>query len=549
MAGDSAQVNVAKAELASLQIKEYQALVVRARLKRMSCEAMNMAQELRAEELRHATNRHIASVTSPDGQRRTTNKAICREFRQYFLKLFTGEPGLSSAQFDTYLADFPCLSVTEAAGCEGCIKEEEIREALKSFGLDKSPGIDGLPYEVYLRLSHMFVPLLATIYDNWMRQGTIPRRFTRGIVKLLCKNKHGGDGISNFRPLTMLNTDLKILAKILANHLQTVLPTLICSEQTCAVKGRTIQDSLHLVRTIVEKVNGNAALINLDQSKAFDRVDHAFLEAVLSAAGFGLHFCTWICLLYASPGIMVEVNGVRSEPFTLTQSIRQGCPLSLMLYILVLEPFLRKLKANLALRGLILPGTSEVARYTAYADNVSMLVTSSAEVEELSKEIGRYEAVTGAKINRKKSVGLRLGSWKGCALPSPFIWKDGPCKILCVWFRPDLQLEKNWSEVLEKVVAATELWLRRRLSLKSWAEVCCSHIYSLIVYRHSVLPIPPTTLFKLERILFQFVWAKRFPLVRREICYLHPSEGGLGVPNVEARCHTLRLTFLDRMCS
>ena len=207
-----------------------------------------MAQELRAEELRHATDR----------QRRTTNEAICREFRQYFLKLFTREPGLSSAQFDTYLADFPRLSATEAAGCEGRIKEEEIREALKSVGLDKSPRIDGLPYEVYLRLSHMFVPLLATIYDNWMRQGTIPRRFTRGIVKLLRKNKHGGNGISNFRPLTMLNTDLKILAKILANRLQTVLPSLICPEQTCAVKGRNIQDSLHLVRTIIEKVDGNA---------------------------------------------------------------------------------------------------------------------------------------------------------------------------------------------------------------------------------------------------------------------------------------------------
>ena len=169
LAGDSGLVNVAKAELASLQIKEYQALVVRARLKRMSCEATNMAQELRAEELRHASDRHIASVTSPDGQRRTTNEAICGEFRQYFLKLFTREPGLSSSQFDTYLADFPRLSATEAAGCEGRIKEEEIRDALKSVGLDKSPGIDGLPYEVYLRLSHMFVPLLATTYDNWMR--------------------------------------------------------------------------------------------------------------------------------------------------------------------------------------------------------------------------------------------------------------------------------------------------------------------------------------------------------------------------------------------
>ena len=126
------------------------------------------------------------------------------------------------------------------------------------------------------------------------------------------------------------------------------------------------------------------------------------------------------------------MNRIRSEPFTLTRSIRQGYPLSPMLYILALELFLRKLKANPALRSLTLPGSCEVARYTAYADNVSVLVTSSVDVDEVSKEIGRYEAVTGAKINREKSVGLRLGSWRGCNLPGPFIVKDGPCKILGV---------------------------------------------------------------------------------------------------------------------
>ena len=151
-----------------------------------------------------------------------------------------------------------------------------------------------------------------------------------------------------------------------------------------------------------------------EQRSIKDKLDRAVLagvlESVLSAAGFGLHFRTWIRLLYASPGVMVEVNVVRSEPFTLTRSIRQGCPLSPMLYILVLVPFSRKLKANPALRGLTLPGFNEVARYTAYADDVSVLVTSSAEVEEVSKEIGRYEAVSGAKINHEKSVGLRVGS-------------------------------------------------------------------------------------------------------------------------------------------
>ena len=101
----------------------------------MSCKATNMAQELRAEELRAASSRHIASVTSPDGQRRTTNKDIYSVFQDIYQDLFTRELGLSSAQFDAYLADFVRLTETEAAGCEGRITEDEVREALKTFRL------------------------------------------------------------------------------------------------------------------------------------------------------------------------------------------------------------------------------------------------------------------------------------------------------------------------------------------------------------------------------------------------------------------------------
>ena len=93
-AGDCREVRIAKAELASSQSKMYQALVVKARLKRMSCEATNMAQELQVEELRCAVDIHITSVTSSDGQRRTTNEAICKEFQVSFEKLFTRESGL-----------------------------------------------------------------------------------------------------------------------------------------------------------------------------------------------------------------------------------------------------------------------------------------------------------------------------------------------------------------------------------------------------------------------------------------------------------------------
>ena len=142
---------------------------------------------------------------SPVSHGRTGNVKI---LTTVFPEAFYQGAGLSSARFDTYLADFPHLSATEAARCEGCITEDEVRETLKLVRLDKSSEIYGLPYEVYLRLSHMFVPLLATIYNNWMRQSSIPRRFTRGIVKLLRMNKHGGDEISKIT-LSQCLTSLK----------------------------------------------------------------------------------------------------------------------------------------------------------------------------------------------------------------------------------------------------------------------------------------------------------------------------------------------------
>ena len=110
---------VGKVKLVFSYNKKYQALLVWARLRRISCEAMNMTHELWAEELREASQWRITSVTLMDRQCQTTNINLCKEIPDYFQKLFTWEPGQSSVHFDDYLADFSCLGVTEVIGCEG----------------------------------------------------------------------------------------------------------------------------------------------------------------------------------------------------------------------------------------------------------------------------------------------------------------------------------------------------------------------------------------------------------------------------------------------
>ena len=104
-----------------------------------------------------------------------------------------------------------------------------------------------------------------------------------------------------------------ILAWVLANRLQLDISDLIGPEQTYAVKGRSIQHNLHLVRDVLEEIEDctDVALINLDQSKPFDRVDHLFLASVLETAGFQPEFRRWISMRYHNPQSVV--SGMESD--------------------------------------------------------------------------------------------------------------------------------------------------------------------------------------------------------------------------------------------
>ena len=126
---------------------------------------------------------------------------------------------------------------------------------------------------------------------------------TIGLPREPCGRKKAGmfgGELDDYRPITLLNTELKILARVLANCLQLVISDLIGPGQNYAVKGRSIRDNLHLERQILEGIKDNtkAALINLDQSKAFDKVDHRFLATVSKTAGFKPEFRKWISILF-----------------------------------------------------------------------------------------------------------------------------------------------------------------------------------------------------------------------------------------------------------
>ena len=300
----------------------------------------------------------------------------------------------------------------------------------------------------------MFVPILTDMFNHWFAQGAITKgAITKGVITLLNKGgRRVWEGLDDYWPITLLNTELKILARILANHLQLVISNLIGAEQNYPVKGRSVQDNLHLVYEVLEELEDGTEVvqINLDQSKAFNWVNHRFLVTVLETTGFKLEFCNWISMMYHNPRVGMQVNGKRSVAFAIERSVRQGYPLSPLLYFLVLGPLFRKNKeANPALRGI--PFASPLsAKVSAFADDITVFVSCRLDIKAVKKAVASYEQIAGPKIIFDKIEGLKLGAWRGgVTLPEPFRWSDEPVHIL----GSGLQLGRNWSEVQTKVYA------------------------------------------------------------------------------------------------
>ena len=311
------------------------------------------------------------------------------------------------------------------------------------------------------------------------------------------------------------------------------------------MEGSTIQDNILLIREVLKGIEDvtEAALISLDQSKAFSRIYHWFLASVLEIVGFQLEFRRWISMMYHNPQPVVQVNERRSRGFAIKRSVRQGCLLFPLLYVLALEPQLRRFRdegTNPAQRGVPFAGPL-TAKVSALADDITVCVSRCVDRKAVKKAVGEYE-----RIARARSL-LTKSAWRvSDTFPEPFRWGDGLICIFEAWFGPDFQMKRNWSKVQVKVDAQVGTWLSRRLSIKSKVEVCAVYIFPLIIYRLAVLPLPKARRLVLQRSLSRLLWGGRRPMVRKQVCILRRRNGGLGRPNLESHWLAKRLAYLDR---
>lgn len=143
--------------------------------------------------------------------------------------------------------------------------------------------------------------------------------------------------VSGYRPITLCNVDYKIFAKVLARRLQSVTTVLVGEHQTCGIKGRSIQTNVHIARSLLEhccQVGGQMAMLQNDLEKAFDRVNYEVLFRILSCVNVGQLLLQGIRMAYTGCMTSLIINSNVTRSVIVRSSVRQGCPLSPLLFAL-----------------------------------------------------------------------------------------------------------------------------------------------------------------------------------------------------------------------
>ena len=438
--------------------------------------------------------------------------------------------------------------------CDSDITSDEIIEALTAMSKNKSPGSDGLTTEFYCTFYDSLRNILPKIFNAAYDEGVLSRSMKSGVISLIYKKKGDRRCIRNYRPISLLQVDYKILARIMANRFKKVLPKIVSENQTCCIVGRDISNSIANVRdliTLVENDNLEGYIIKADQEKAFDRLSHEYMFTVLEKFGFGDVFVKWINIFYSEINSSVKCNGFLTKYFSIKNGIRQGCPISALLYVLAAEPLQCIISDNNNISGISIPLSDKVAKMFQHADDTTVTVSNKQSIDEVFNVLELYGKCSGARINKSKSEIMPIG--KGCITESEqqrYGLKicENELLLLGVYIGKNQSQcnELNWRGKINKIKALLNMWLQRKLTIQGRVNVISSLFMSRLWYTLFVTSMPDWAITEIKNICVNFIWNNGAHLVKYNTIICEKSKGGLQLPDIKSKLIAFRLKFLAR---
>ena len=411
--------------------------------------------------------------------------------------------------------DYNRISDEKVKVIEGEICFEEIQKVVNNLKLGKSPGQDGFTAEFFKLFIKDVGIYLSRSLNSAYACGHFSHYQNLGIITLLPKGNKPRYILKNWRPISLLNVQYKILSHCISNRIKPLLEENIHNDQKAFLTGRYIGENIRIIYDVIsytEYKDIPGILLFIDFEKAFDCVSHDFLWNVLQYFNYGDSIIKWAKLMYANSTSSVLINGCLTSRFNIKRGCRQGDPLSPYLFLLCAEILGMLVRKSHRIKGIVIE--NKEFRILQYADDTVLFLDSKESLHNALDLLDFFSKYSGLKVNITKTQVLCIGSLKK-TIQMDLPGTDKPLingkliRYLGIDFCIDLENlpDFNYDRIFDKLKRQMISWSKRYISVFGRVVVVKSLLVSQFNHLFMSIPNPSEHLLKSINVsFFKFIW-------------------------------------------
>ena len=408
-------------------------------------------------------------------------------------------------------------------------ESDELEVALKQMKDLKAPGSNGMPTLPFKLLPEKGMESMLKLFNTILSTGKVPNEWKQGEIITLFKKGDPLD-IGNRRPITLLQTEYKILSKMVTNRLNGIIGKIIHPDQVGFMPRRIIHDNVLVAHEILQFSDKFA--INVDFKKAYDSVDHNAIFDTLDHLRMPRGFIALIKDMITGSKARVWNGHQSSEWFNIERGVKQGDPLSPLLFALVIEPLANYIRVKT--KGVKLGNLTQ--QILLYADDIFLFAQDYVNQQIQLNILDDFRLATGLAMNKTKSFHISSHQQHLCIPAMP----DGGFKYLGFWFDANGLVDRT-DILLDKIRDAVSRWRFFSWNTRTKATVLKCYILSKIWYYTFLTDISGNSE-DLEELCRDFMWTNRWDSritrrvkMRKDRARVDAGDGGLGLFDIAAR--------------
>ena len=389
---------------------------------------------------------------------------------------------------------------------------------------------------------------MVNSFNESFEKGELSTSQKQAVITLLQKPGKDRLLLSNWRPISLLNLDYKILTKTICQRIQDILPDIIHENQSGFVSNRKLEFTVRTIQDLMYYSDENDLLsyfLFVDFEKAFDLLEWNIIVKSLEKFNFGQDSIKWIQTFYNNISSCIINNGHTCQYFQIGRGVRQGDPLSPYLFIICIELLSIAIRQNDQIKGIKI-AENEI-KLLQFADDLTCSLMDIKSGGELFKLFNRFESCSGLRVNKTKTEGLWLGKNKGNSeIPFDIAWPKTPIRILGVYVGHETtEVEKaNFEKPLLSLKQTLNAWKGRCLSLKGKVLIAKTLGLSKFLFLSKVMHVPILIKNEIDWLIYNFIWNGNTDKVRRNIFMQKICNGGYNMHDFNTVDKSLKIMWM-----